>query len=192
MVTPDGKPRPPSRGFLLSSCPKVQGGETSFEGGGVSDHGCRVDARHRFGSVWRRRIASLGLVVSDSFGSDCSISARGLAGLRVNSALWFRLPPPIHNHDLPVLWCRCDGCLRTFGHLIGCVPDPRSSASVFRFQAWPSCASILSVKALRWSSLGQRVRVGTPPWPVLRHAERRVPREARGNHQSSSPAVRFR
>ena len=24
MVTPDGKPRPPSRGFLLSSCPKFK------------------------------------------------------------------------------------------------------------------------------------------------------------------------
>jgi hypothetical protein len=78
-----------------------------------------VDARRRFGSVWRRRIASLGLVVSGYFRSDCGISARGVTGLRVNSALWFRLPPPIFNDDLPALWCRCDGCLCTFGHLGG-------------------------------------------------------------------------
>jgi hypothetical protein len=116
-----GRPVGASFLVLVLSQIKVRG---ILERGSLSDHSCRVDAGHRFDPIWRLRIASLGLVVSGSFRSHCSTSPRGIAGLRANSALWFRLPHSIHNHDLPALRCRCDGCIRAFGHL-----GPRRSRS---------------------------------------------------------------
>jgi hypothetical protein len=92
-------------------------GETSFEGGGLSDHDCRMDAGHRFDPVWRRRIASLGLVGSVSLRGHRSSNPGSVAGLPANSAMWFRLSHSIRNSDLSALRCRCDGCLHTFGHL---------------------------------------------------------------------------